>query len=570
MVRATGSATQCLSLQPSMPEGRHEHFPCDRRRRARHGRDPGAVRARLHARVRGQPDRELRPRRVPHHRCLRRLLHPVDRPSEHRGRRRDRRGGWRGRRAAAERPGDRAVQGPQRHHRLDRDARRGPHRPERARHDLRSGQRLLLVRAGQPSPRRAVPVDHLRYRGDRLGAGRGRPHLPAAAANAFRQGDPGRFAGQGARSGERHPRAANHHGDLGAGRRLGRLRGLRARRHDRHLRSPPRLQLPSAHHHRHRGRGPRAAVRDPRRRPHRRARDSGCRRVHQFGVRTGLCLPAPGTAHAVPAERRVRPAEFSNSAGLMYWVSVVTEAGIFAILALGLDVVWGWSGDFDLMFYGYLALGSYMTFVLTIGKPPPSVEYIIGWHLPVVLSMVLAIAAVVALAAIIGAIALRNLREIYFAVTTLGAVSALYLLVEIYTPLFDGYNGVYGLINPGQTALNLTYNGYRIVFLAVVLVLLALIYLLVERLSASPFGRMLRSVREDEHAAAAYGRSVFWAKYRAYLFGAALAGLAGGLFAVFISAFNPSAWTPQELLVIYAAILVGGRGNPRSEEHTSE
>jgi branched-chain amino acid transport system permease protein len=121
---------------------------------------------------------------------------------------------------------------------------------------------------------------------------------------------------------------------------------------------------------------------------------------------------------------------------------------------------------------------------------------------------------------------------------------------------------VYGLINPGQTALNLTYNGYRIVFLGVVLVLLALVYLVVQRLSASPFGRMLRSVREDEHAAAAYGRGVFSAKYRAYLFGAALAGLAGGLFAVFISAFNPSAWTPQELLVIYAAILVGGRGNP--------
>jgi hypothetical protein len=56
---------------------------------------------------------------------------------------------------------------------------------------------------------------------------------------------------------------------------------------------------------------------------------------------------------------------------------------------------------------------------------------------------------------------------------------------------------------------------------------------------------------------------VFWTKYRAYLFGSALAGLTGGLFAVFISAFNPSAWTPQELLIVYAAILVGGRGNPR-------
>ena len=247
----------------------------------------------------------------------------------------------------------------------------------------------------------------------------------------------------------------------------------------------------------------------------------------------------------------------------MYWISVFTEAGIFAILALGLDMIWGWTGDFDLAFYGYLALGSYMTFVLAIGKPTPPVQYIIGWRLPVPLAILLAMVVVVGLAAVIGAVALRNLRDIYFAVTTLGAVSALYLIVENYTPLFDGYNGVYGLINPGQTALGLTYNGYRILFFLAVLVILFLVYLLVQRLSRSPFGRMLRSVREDERAAAAYGRSVFWTKYRAYLFGAALAGLTGGLFAIFISAFNPSAWTPQELLIIYAAILVGGRGNPR-------
>jgi branched-chain amino acid transport system permease protein len=247
----------------------------------------------------------------------------------------------------------------------------------------------------------------------------------------------------------------------------------------------------------------------------------------------------------------------------MYWVSVFTEAGIFAILALGLDMVWGWCGDFDLAFYGYLALGSYMTFVFAIGRPTPPVEYIIGWRLQYPLAVLLAIVIVVAVAAVIGAIALRNLREIYFAVTTLSAVSALYLIVENYTPLFNGYNGVYGLINPGQTLLNLTYNGYRAGFLAVVLVLLFLAYLLVQRLSQSPFGRMLRSVREDERAAAAYGRPVFFVKYRAYLVGAALAGLAGGLFAVFVSAFNPSAWTPTELLLIYAAILVGGRGNPR-------
>ena len=141
--------------------------------------------------------------------------------------------------------------------------------------------------------------------------------------------------------------------------------------------------------------------------------------------------------------------------------------------------------------------------MLTIGKPVPPVEYVLGWHLPVLLAIPVAVVVVVALAAVIGSIALRNLREIYFAVTTLAAVYALYLVVENYTPLFDGYNGVYGLINPGQTALRLTYDGYRIVLLALVLVLLFLAYLLVQRLSRSPYGRMLRSVRDAPDTATA-------------------------------------------------------------------
>src|SRR5260221_2142740 len=104
-------------------------------------------------------------------------------------------------------------------------------------------------------------------------------------------------------------------------------------------------------------------------------------------------VPAPRAAHAVPAERRLRPAKRGGGPCLMYWVSVITEAGVFAILALGLDVVWGWTGDFDLAFYGYLALGSYMTFVLTIGKPGPPGPYIIGWHLPHVGALGLSVVA---------------------------------------------------------------------------------------------------------------------------------------------------------------------------------
>ncbi|HEX9549435.1 MAG TPA: hypothetical protein VF942_18990, partial [Acidimicrobiales bacterium] len=61
-----------------------------------------------------------------------------------------------------------------------------------------------------------------------------------------------------------------------------------------------------------------------------------------------------------------------------YLVSVLTEGAIFGIMALGLNVIWGWSGDFDLAYYGYVALGAYMTLVLTIGRQPPPTRYILG------------------------------------------------------------------------------------------------------------------------------------------------------------------------------------------------
>ena len=246
---------------------------------------------------------------------------------------------------------------------------------------------------------------------------------------------------------------------------------------------------------------------------------------------------------------------------MTYFISIVTEACIFAVMALGLNVIWGMSGDFDLGYYGYVAIGTYLTIVLTAGPAQSPVEYILGAKLPYPLAVLIATLVVVAVAAVVGAVALRGLREIYFALTTLGAVSVLYIVVQVYTPLFNGFNGVSGLYNPMATVFGIGYTGYHWFLLAVCAGVMLVVALYVERLSRSPFGRLLRAVRDDEPAVAAFGRSVFWTKYRAYLIGATLAGLAGGLFAAFLGSFNPSAWAPQEVLTLYAGVLVGGRGN---------
>jgi ABC-type branched-subunit amino acid transport system permease subunit len=249
---------------------------------------------------------------------------------------------------------------------------------------------------------------------------------------------------------------------------------------------------------------------------------------------------------------------------IQYLTSVLTEGAIFGIMALGLNVIWGWSGDFDLAYYGYVAFGAYMTLVLTIGPPTaPGAEYILGLTLPYPLAVLAAVVAASLLGLVVGLIALRHLRGIYFSIVTLGAVYVLYVMAGQFVPLFDGFNGVSGLTDPMGDLLGLDYQTYQYFFLGLCAVLLVLVYLLMSRLSSSRFGLALRTLREDERASAAFGRDIYRMKLKAYVFAAAIGGFGGALFAAYLGAFNPSAWSPIEVIVLYAAVLVGGRGNIR-------
>lgn len=246
-----------------------------------------------------------------------------------------------------------------------------------------------------------------------------------------------------------------------------------------------------------------------------------------------------------------------------YWVSILTEACIFSVMALGVNLVWGMAGDFDLAFYGYVATSVYVTLVLTIGKAQPPVTYILGYHLPYPLAVLIAIVASVIFATAVGAVALRNLRAIYFAITTLAAISVLYVVVQVYTPLFNGFNGIAGLYEPMAGPLHLSYTSYSYFFLGLCAAVMVIAMVVMSLLSHSPFGRALRSIRDDENAAAAFGRNIYTTKLKAYALAAVFAGVGGGLFAAYLGSFNPSAWSPLEILTLYAGVLVGGRGNVR-------
>ena len=232
---------------------------------------------------------------------------------------------------------------------------------------------------------------------------------------------------------------------------------------------------------------------------------------------------------------------------IAYLTAIATLVGVRALLTLGLNVQWGLAGLVNLGAVSFFGVGAYGAALLAIGGTP----LLLAW--PV------AVGAAAAAAAGLAMVALR-LREDYLAIVTLGfgEVLRLFLLNESW--LTRGANGVTGIPRPLHTRFS---SHYDVFYLALVLATVAVAYLALERVRRSPFGRVLRAIREDETVAAVAGKPVFRFKVQAFAFGAAVAGLAGILFAHYLAYIEPNMFLPQESLFVWLALILGGSGNNR-------
>ena len=232
---------------------------------------------------------------------------------------------------------------------------------------------------------------------------------------------------------------------------------------------------------------------------------------------------------------------------IAYLTAIATLVGVRALLTLGLNVQWGLTGLVNLGAVAFFAVGAYTSALLAVGGAP----------------LVFAWPGAVGVATVAGAglakVALR-LKEDYLAIVTLGfgEVLRLFLLNEAW--LTRGANGVTGIPRPVYAQFA---GHYDLFYLALVLVILALVYVALERLSRSPFGRVLRAIREDETVAAVAGKPVFRFKVQAFALGAGIAGLAGILFAHYLAYVEPNMFLPQDSLFVWLALILGGSGNNR-------
>ena len=136
------------------------------------------------------------------------------------------------------------------------------------------------------------------------------------------------------------------------------------------------------------------------------------------------------------------------------------------------------------------------------------------------------------------------------------------LLVMNYRPLFNGDAGLAIVPAPLQSGvMTTTSTAYQWGFAAGAVVLAGGVYWFVRHITESPYGRTLRAMRDNDKVADSLGKNLRSLRTGMLLLGGAIAGLSGGVLVSFISVWSPAAWTYAETIVLFAAVIIGGRGN---------
>ena len=241
-----------------------------------------------------------------------------------------------------------------------------------------------------------------------------------------------------------------------------------------------------------------------------------------------------------------------------YGAFFLTIALTYAIICLGLNVQWGQTGLFNVGVAGFVAVGAYASALLTTPDAPGRLG---GFGLPIAVGWAGGALAAGLLTFLVGAVTIR-LRADYLAIATFGLAVMVQLALLNLEPLTGGPFGI-GFIPRPFAATAGTPSLFAALNLAVLVLVVLLLYLALERLLRSPWGRVLRAIREDETAARALGKNADRFRLQAFAIGGAIMGLAGAVQAHFIGFIAPENYLPMLTFQVWAMLIVGGSGNNR-------
>ena len=259
---------------------------------------------------------------------------------------------------------------------------------------------------------------------------------------------------------------------------------------------------------------------------------------------------------------------------ISFLVTFGTVVAIFSLISLGLNVQWGYTGIFNFGVMAFFLVGAFTAAIIT--KTPADGEfsqYVGGFGedldfiplvasdqwLPFLVGIVGAAVFCGVLAFLLSIPALR-LREDYLAITTIGIAELLRRITVEQRGLVNGTRGLPAIPRPLEGLV--ADDDYKFVIFGIAIVVLVVVFIVVERGIRSPWGRVLRAVREDELTTAASGKNVFSFKAQGFIVGAVIMGIGGAVFSYQRGAISPENFNHFfGTFLFWAMLIVGGSGN---------
>jgi branched-chain amino acid transport system permease protein len=230
-----------------------------------------------------------------------------------------------------------------------------------------------------------------------------------------------------------------------------------------------------------------------------------------------------------------------------YWIDVLNSVGLYAILALSLNIILGHAGLFHMGHAAFYAMGAYTTAILNT-----------TWQIPVLWLMPLSGVAA-GVAALVVARPIIHLRGDYLLIVTIGLVEIVRIaMVNDVWGITGGSNGIFGISRPEIFGFRIRRPEH---FFYLIWGFAAVTVFLFHRLENSRFGRALNYLREDDVAAEGSGINTAYYKLIAFVVGAVWAGMAGNIFAAKMTIVTPESFNFWESVIMFMIVLLGGRGS---------
>jgi branched-chain amino acid transport system permease protein len=246
-----------------------------------------------------------------------------------------------------------------------------------------------------------------------------------------------------------------------------------------------------------------------------------------------------------------------------YAVNLLVYAGVDIIACLALNLQFGVAGIVNFSFIVFQAIGAYTAAVLSM--PPHTASeysfqvYVGGLQLPFPIPWIGGALAGGLLAVPVGFVVLRKLRSDYQAIALLVLSVIANTVITNARPFLNGAAGL--ALVPAPLAEHFDPATYGYFYVGLTIACTALVALIVFRIVNSPYGRSLRAMREHEVAATAIGKNPVALKMTVFIVGGVIAALSGAILTGYITFWAPSVWLYPETIILFAAVIVGGRGN---------